>query len=409
MTGDGPATVAEAPARFPWVSLLVLVGLQLFSTVGAFLPAGLLPDIATDLGVSQAQVGLFVTFFSWTIAAAAVPLTIATRRFPRKPVLLASSLFFGVACLFTAFAPSFELVLVGRVLCGLGCGVLWSLAIAYAASMVPRQFIGRAIAVNATSGTLAFAFGIPAATALGYVVGWRLSLAAVAAVSLLFLVLALWLLPAPRYTAEQIPQEEPAAAPIRQDPSLPGIVLVAVLTLIIMCGHHCFYPYMTAFLRGPAGYDEVATAGLLLLFGLMMAVGLAVCGMALDRWPRLTPAVVLVITCAGLAVLGSPWGASWPIPVGLAIWGFAAGATPVMLQGSMMRIASPRLRSGAAAFFVAAFNVAIGTGALAGGGFLEALGLGSLPFVDIALAVVGLAVVLGWGRLLAARPRSSTA
>src|SRR6187431_867712 len=53
--------------KFPLFRLLILTGAIFVSVSSEFLPTGLLPDIAADLGVSESQVGLLVTVFAFTV------------------------------------------------------------------------------------------------------------------------------------------------------------------------------------------------------------------------------------------------------------------------------------------------------------------------------------------------------
>ena len=51
------------------------------------LPVGLLPDIGATFAVSDSVTGLLVSLYAVMVAALAVPLTVATSRFARKPLV----------------------------------------------------------------------------------------------------------------------------------------------------------------------------------------------------------------------------------------------------------------------------------------------------------------------------------
>ena len=55
---------------------------------------------------------------------------------------------------------------------GLAHGMFWAIGGAYAAHLVPREQVGRALAVAMSGGTLAFVLGVPLGTALGQALGW---------------------------------------------------------------------------------------------------------------------------------------------------------------------------------------------------------------------------------------------
>jgi predicted MFS family arabinose efflux permease len=69
----------------------------------------------------------------------------------------------------------------------------------------------------------------------------------------------------------------------------------------------------------------------------------------------------------------------------------------------LLHTASARLRDVSAAYFTSAFNVGIGGGALVGGILLDRFSLGVLPFVDVAVTVVGIGIILIGDRMLRRR------
>src|SRR3954469_5011842 len=81
------ATPSVLPS-FPWVGLLTLAGAIFVSVTSEFLPTGLLPDMAHDLGVSVGTTGLLVTVFAVSVVAATTPLTTLTRRYSRKRLVV---------------------------------------------------------------------------------------------------------------------------------------------------------------------------------------------------------------------------------------------------------------------------------------------------------------------------------
>lgn len=72
---------AKVPSfqRLPWVGLLVLAMAGFICILTEGLPAGLLPQIAQDLGVTKALAGQLVTLYAVGSLLAAIPLTTATR------------------------------------------------------------------------------------------------------------------------------------------------------------------------------------------------------------------------------------------------------------------------------------------------------------------------------------------
>lgn len=384
---------------FPWVGLLTLSGLVFASVTSEFLPTGLLPDISEELHVSESQVGLLITLFAATVVLTAAPLSVLTRNFARKSLLLVVLLLFIVSNVLAAIAPNYELLAGARILGGLTHGLFWSIVGAYAAHLVPKHQLGRAVAIVSGGGTAAFVLGVPLGTALGHALGWRLAFAFIAGIMAVMLLVAVKFVP-PVQHIEPLRTGE-IALPLRKDRSIPGVVLVCILVFAFMFAHNIFYTYIAPFLIGPMGVDPSNVAGLLLLYGLAGAVGLALAGILSDRFPRAGLAAAGILVAVSVLLLGLFPG-NFPVAIAaFVVWSTAFGGLPAMLQTRMMHVASARVRDVASAYQTTAFNAAIGAGALVGGILLDRTGILVLPFTDVALTLVGvlLAVVGGaWWR-----------
>jgi predicted MFS family arabinose efflux permease len=131
--------------------------------------------MSESLHVSEAQIGLLVTVFAFTVVITSTPLTALTKRWPRHGMIVGILVVLAVSNLLTAFAPDYAFVVFSRILGGIAHGMFWSIVGAYAGHLVPKEQIGRAVSITLGGGTLAFVFGVPLGTFAGHVFGWRLS------------------------------------------------------------------------------------------------------------------------------------------------------------------------------------------------------------------------------------------
>ena len=175
--------------RLPVASLLALAMAAFITILTEALPAGLLPQMAQGLAVTEAWVGQTVTLYAIGSLVAAIPLTAATQGMRRRPLLLAAIAGFVVANTVTALSTHFALTLVARFLAGVSAGLLWALLAGYAARMVPGHLKGRAIAIAMVGTPLALSLGVPAGTVLGQWVGWRLCFGLMSVLALALMVL----------------------------------------------------------------------------------------------------------------------------------------------------------------------------------------------------------------------------
>jgi MFS transporter, DHA1 family, inner membrane transport protein len=372
---------------------LVTLALAIFVSVTTeFLPTGLLPEMAHDYHVSLSQVGLLVTIFAVTVVVATTPLSILTRNYSRKPIVVIVLLVIALGAVLAAIAPTYAWLVVARVIGGLAHGLFWAVVGAYGAHLVPKHQLGRAVAITSSGATAAFVLGVPVGTAIGHALGWRLAFAFMAGLILILCVLVVRFLPAVDHRVRLTTGEIPL--PLRRDRSIPAIAVLCAVIILLVIAQNIFYTYIAPWLISVGGFGAGGVPGLLLLYGGAGAIGLVLAGAVADRFPRGGFVVAFVFVAASVLALWV-FGANQPAVIAAVIvWGVAFGGGPAMIQTRMMRVASARIRETAAALQTTAFNVGIGGGALVGGLLLDQYGLRILPLADVLITVVGIAFVI---------------
>ncbi len=383
---------APSGDRFPLLRLLVLAGAIFVSVSSEFLPTGLLPEIAADLDVSESRVGLLVTIFALTVVVSTAPLTLLTRRFSRKWLLIAMLGVFALSNVLAASAETYEALAGARVLGGLAHGLFWAVATPYTALLVPANQLARAVSVTTAGGSFAFILGVPFTAAVGNALGWRAAFAVMAALVVGFALLAVFLLPV-REHRRPAPATHPGVAPAR-DTSWTALGIVAVTVLLVAIGHNSFYTYIAPWAIEVAGVPGDQVSLMLLFYGIAGAVGLLVAAVFGDRYPRLTMNLMiaaLIVTILLVAVGGR--GLILAVVV-LSLWSVAFGGLPSLFHTRALHASSGRIRDLAGAAITTAFNAAIGGGALIGGIVFDNLGVAAVPYVAALIVAVGLVWVL---------------
>ena len=404
---SSPSTAPTALPAFPWIGLLTLAGAIFISVTSEFLPTGLLPEMASELDVSLSTAGFLVTVFAGTVVIATTPLAALTRKYSRKGLVIVVLLVLALANVLAAVAPTYEILVGARILGGLAHGLFWAVVAAYAAHLVPRQQLGKAVAITAGGGSAAFVLGVPVGTALGHVLGWRIAFGIIAVVIVLLAIAVMKFLPPVNHHVTLKTGE--IAVPLRKDRSMKGIVLLCVVIVILITGQNIYYTYIAPWLINAAGFSEDSVPFLLFLYGGAGAIGLVLAGFASDRFPKRGFAIALLSVMAAVLVLAL-WSAN-PVVVVVAIivWGISFGGIPAMLQTRMLHTASFRTRDLAAALQTTAFNVGIGGGALVGGLLLDRQGIESLPITLVLFVALAFLLMVGTDALRAARARRALA
>ncbi|TFB93233.1 MFS transporter [Cryobacterium sp. HLT2-28] len=396
----------QTPGPFPWVGLIALAAAVFLSVTSEMLPTGLLPDMSRALGVSEAQVGLLVSWFAFTVVLTSTSLAHLTRRLPRHGLIVLVLVVLAISNVLTAIAPNYAFMVGGRILGGMAHGLFWAVVGAYAAHLVPREQIGRAVAITVSGGTLAFVFGVPLATAAGHLLGWRLSFVALAGLMLVGAVVVWRFLPrVSHYGARRTPAERAAladAAPAtaatpaepRRDPTMPAVILLSAITALTMVGHYTFYTYIAPFLIDGLGVDGAAVAPLLFAYGIAGAVGLVLSGTVFGPRPQLGLVVGITVSALSVTVLAL-FASTLPVAItAFVLWGLAFGTLPPLLQTRLLRTASRRIRDTASAIYTTAFNAGIGGGALLGAALLNTVGMDAVPVTYIGILVLALVLVI---------------
>ncbi|MER7850215.1 MFS transporter [Kitasatospora sp. NPDC096077] len=258
-----------------------------------FVIMGLLPRIAGDYGVSVPTAGLLVTGYALGVVIGAPLMTVLGTRISRKTMLMLLMGLFTVGNLLSAVAPSFPLMLAGRIVTSLAHGAFFGIGSVVAAELVAPQKKAGAIATMFTGLTVANIVGVPLGTFVGQAVGWRTTFTAVAALGLLGLLGIAKLVPAlPRAEGTRLRGELTA---FRN----PQVLLAMAMTVLGFGGVFAAITYIAPMMTNVAGYSEGSVTWLLVLFGAGMFLGNLIGGKYADR--RLMP--LLYTTLGGLAVV----------------------------------------------------------------------------------------------------------
>ena len=281
----------------PVAGLLALFTAGFLGIINETSPAGLLPDMSRDLGLSESVVGQTVTVYALATALTAIPLNALLRNWGRRTVLVSALATFAVANAVAALVDSFSVLLVARFVAGVGAGLIWSNLGGYAARLVPERLQGKAVTIAMAGTPVALSLGLPAGTILGDAAGWQMTFGVTAALSV---GLIAWVFVSlPNLTGPADGGHVPIASILRSRGVRPILWVVAGF----MVAHSILYTYI-----GPLA-DESGVGGqvewVLLVFGLAALLSIWVTGTYLDPHHRRLIVMSTVVLGASAFVLGS--------------------------------------------------------------------------------------------------------
>ncbi|MEV2278064.1 MFS transporter [Nocardiopsis sp. NPDC049922] len=385
-TDSSTRTPPLSPAR-GWLAV-VAVAFGTFTVVTSeMLPVGLLTPIGDGLDVTEGTAGLTLTITGLVAAVSAPFVPTVIGRTDRRLVLVLLMALLAAANLVSAWAPTFAVMVLARVLVGLGMGGVWALAAGLAPRLVPERSVGSATSMIFSGIAVASVLGVPVGAYIGALAGWRTSFVTFAGLALLLAAaMALLLPPLP---AERSSRLSGITGLLRN----PKVTTGLAIAVFLVTAHFAAYTYVRPVLEGTAGIGAGMIGTMLLVYGIAGIVGNFAAGPRAIRAPRAT-LVVLSVALGGAVFLIPAIGVT-VLVAGLlmVVWGLAYGGVSVSAQTWMM-LSAPEEREGVSSLFVGVFNGSIALGALVGGFVLDGAGGTTLMWLSTALAVIALLVTL---------------
>ncbi|KZE89915.1 MFS transporter [Microbacterium sp. TNHR37B] len=359
-----------------------------------FVIMGLLPEVATDFGVTEAVAGWLISGYALAVVVGALVLTAAVTRLPRKPVLLSLLVLFIVGNALTAAASTYEIAMAGRIVAALCHGAFFGIGSVVAAGLMPPEKKAGAIALMFTGLTAANVLGVPFGTFLGQQFGWRATFWVISAIGVVAFVGVAALVPGATAGAADADAQPGGLRHELRAFRTPQVWLSLTVTVLSFGGMFGAFTYIAYTLTEVSGFPPGAVPWLLVVFGAGLVVGNVVGGRFADRSIDGT-LLVCIAALAGILVVFALVAASGPATVLLLflMGGFGFGATPG-LQSRIMVYAgqAPTLASGAN---IAAFNVGNAVGAWVGGLAISAgLGYTAPIWTGAAMTAVALVVMI---------------
>ncbi|MEU1478049.1 MFS transporter [Streptomyces sp. NPDC005760] len=366
-----------------------------------FLIAGLLPQVASSFAVSEAVAGRLISGYALSVAVGAIALTAATARLPRKHVLVGLVVLFVLGNLLSAIAPSYRVMLLGRIVAALCHGSFFGIGSLVARSLVAPERASRAVAVMFAGLTVANVLGVPFGALVGERWGWRAAFWAVTAVGLLALAGIVAFVPS---RAAGTPPTAPTGLRDQLHAFRSGQVwLTLAATALGYGGMFGAFSYIAYTFTEVGGFSSADVAWLLMVYGVGLVVGNLIGGRAADHDRDRTLLLALAgltVTLALFGLLAAHATASVVLVFLMGVFGFAG--VPGLITRVTDHAQGAALAAGAN---VSASNIGNALGAWAGGLAITA-GLGYR-----APLYVGAGIVLGSVAVMAvaahrARPSS---
>ncbi|WP_018150860.1 MFS transporter [Leeia oryzae] len=363
-----------------------------------FVIVGLIPTIASSLHVSLPSAGLLVSLYALGVAIGAPLLTALTGRMHRKTLLLSLMALFTLGNLVAWQAPTYQALILARILTGLAHGVFFSIGSTIATSLVPKEKAASAIALMFSGLTVALVTGVPMGTYIGQVFGWQSTFLAVSLLGVIAFMGSLILVPGK--------MEKPVASSVLAQLAVlkkPRLLLVYAMTALGYGGSFTAFTYLAPMLEDVTGFSASSVGLVMLVYGVSVALGNIWGGKLADKKGAVRALQIIFAGLAGvLLLLSLTAGSKWLVVLTVLLWGGVAFGNVAGLQLYVVQQAereTPHAVDVASGLNIAAFNVGIAFGAWAGGHIVSHIGIMATPWIG-ALFVMSAWLLTTWSGVL---------
>ncbi|KOF19835.1 MFS transporter [Ensifer adhaerens] len=360
---------------------LLLLALATFATGTAEnIVIGILPDVASGLGVSIGLAGQLTSVFSVTFALTAPAALLLTARLERKTLLLLALVLFIASNVLAAASPNYGVLVAARIGMAAASATACLVATMLATEIVPPGRRGRAIGLIFMGISASLVLGVPAGMLVSGAFGWRSVFIGLALFAVCVLFACQWFVPAAGRSKP--PRGRSYASHLRS-----FSCVCAQLVSVLMIGGAYLAPYL-AEIVGMQG-DEVVTA--FFAFGIAGVCGGYLGGRLSDA---VAPRLAIRLTPLGyiIALIAIPFVSDTRVlfVAVMMLWGCVSWMISPVVQSFLIR-QSPETAEAGVGLNLSAMHVGVGPGTGVGGVLVEAASPSVLPVAAVLLA--GLAVI----------------
>jgi MFS transporter, DHA1 family, inner membrane transport protein len=373
----------EGRARERATLLALLFGNLVIGT-GVLLPAGIINELARDLGVTIPRVATLIGLGAIVLCIGAPVLAFLTNKIDRRVLLVSCLVVFALGHAASALAPNFEALLTVRLMMIAAAAVFTPQAASAIGVFVAPKRRAAGVAFIFLGWSLANAVCLPLSSLIASHFGWRASYDVVALLCCMS-ALSIWFTLGGRvYVAPMSVASWLTVFRSRQ------ILAVLLVTCLSLAGQFTLFPYLAPEFKRIASDDPTLIALALAVFGGGGVVGTLIVARIVDRIGAATMiAICLGNTALGLAVWAAFAHDAVTAIAAIALWGLAFSSSNSLQQARLIAI-SPDLASASVALNTSILYVGQAIGTSIGAALISAGRPDLLGWIGAAIVVCAL-------------------
>ncbi|MGV2989394.1 MFS transporter [Vibrio sp. E150_011] len=352
-----------------------------------FVIAGILPQIATSLSITEGQAGYLISAYALAIVFGGPILTIYLARFNKKMVLASLMVLFILGNVLSAFAPNYEVLMWSRVVTGLVQGPFYGIGAVVATNLVSEKMAGRSVGQMFAGLTLANVLGVPGGTWIGLQFGWHVTFLVVASLGLVAMLFILAVVQSTGHGEAKNIRDQLLAF------KNPMLLMSLAITVFAWSGFMTLYGYLAPIAMHITGFDEGAVTWILVIVGVGLIVGNTLGGRSSDINLQKSSMFWAMAMVLSLVLVGLSVDSKILFVAAAFVFGVASFANVPAMQLRVMNHGGNGQELAATAN-ISAFNLANAFGGILGGVVIDSqLGASMIPFAAVLVPVVGLAFI----------------
>lgn len=365
-----------------WLPLIGMTISAFIFNTSEFMPIGLLTDIAKDFHITEAQAGMMITAYSWTVTLLSLPLMLLVCKIESKKLLLGTILLFGICQVLSLLSPNYMILMFSRI--GVACAhsIFWSIASPIAVQLVSKEHQTKALSMIITGTSIAMIVGLPLGRVIGLYIGWRMTFLCVAVIAFLLFV----------YQGALFPKmEQQESFSLKELPKLlknPLLIGIYLLNFLVATSYYTGYSYIEPFLKQVAGLKDGSVTFALTIFGVAGIVGSFLFSRYYEKNRYAFIRIVMICIAVALICLYPASISGYTVIIVCAVWGMAVMAYNVSFQSELIQCVPSSGSSVAMAIFSAICNLGIGCGTWMGGTVCTYGSIKNIGYVGGILAVI---------------------
>lgn len=294
--------------------------------VSILAPAGMLPELSREFGVSIHEAGLLITFGAVVLCICSPLSAWLTSQFDRRILLSVTVAVMAVAQFASMLAPNYATLLAIRLAMLAVAALFTPQAAGTAAMMVPPERRGSTMSFVFLGWSLALAVGLPLIAYVANHVGWRVAYSGIGVVALINLALLIWRIPA---GLKGTPVDLKTWGDLARNPL---ILLLLLITVLQTSGQFVVFTYLGPLFAKLGGSSQLAVIAFS-IYGVMGFVGNVIASRVVDTWGAYrTSLTMMSLLLFGVAAWALGAGIVPAMLASMIPWGFAFASTNSMQQ-----------------------------------------------------------------------------